>query len=288
MSPPSMETHDQVFSYADHPAIYSPCSTLTDRDFEVEKVIRAIHTQIQRRTSITGSHEQGPQSMDEERSATLQQENSLGSALALFKLRSPPKSTLNFPWKFTPGWTPNRRRRAGLHRMPGDLGSRSGLSGGAEAYVDGLESDDRHLFMGWYASLPSTPSTDSWSSSVMDVPQPASSPFTPAIGQQHSPARTRSIVDAVGGVAWSVMIESLASSGMIAKLDDAFERTLTNGANDSLAQTFTQRVTMFAANMKRMQDLATSDVEHKLTFLVDEMMHVNNDIRKRFAMVRAV
>ncbi|KIL58134.1 hypothetical protein M378DRAFT_27692 [Amanita muscaria Koide BX008] len=63
-----------------------PVQALTDRDFEVEKVIRAIHTQIQRRTSITGSHEQGSQSMDEERSATLQQENRLGSALALFKL----------------------------------------------------------------------------------------------------------------------------------------------------------------------------------------------------------
>ncbi|KAM6496573.1 hypothetical protein JOM56_007046 [Amanita muscaria] len=90
--------------------------------------------------------------------------------------------------------------------------------------------------------------------------------------QQHSPGKDAlsqgQLPHAVRpeAVAWSVMIESLASHGMIDKPNDAFERTLTGGTNDSVAPTFMQR---------------------KLMFLVDTM-HVNNDIRKRSAMVRAV
>ncbi|KIL62310.1 hypothetical protein M378DRAFT_12904 [Amanita muscaria Koide BX008] len=64
-----------------------------------------------------------------------------------------------------------------------------------------------------------------------------------------------------------LMIESLASHGMIDKLNDEFKRTLTDRANDGIAPTFNY---------------------HKLKFLVDKLMHVNNDIGERFAMVQAV
>ncbi|KIL53899.1 hypothetical protein M378DRAFT_19421 [Amanita muscaria Koide BX008] len=103
------------------------------------------------------------------------------------------------------------------------------------------------------------------------------------IEQQHSPGKDPlaqgQLSDAVRpeAVVWSVMNESLTSHGMTAN-DDAFERTWMGGAKDSVAPTFTQRVTTFAANMKQMQDLATSDAEQKLQFLVNKMIHVNNYI----------
>ncbi|KAM6496586.1 hypothetical protein JOM56_007059 [Amanita muscaria] len=138
------------------------------------------------------------------------------------------------------------------------------------------------------------PSTDSWSSSVMNVPQPASSTFTPVLAefcdsgdvetalawfnrlleqQDSSPSKgplaQGQWSDAVRpeAVVWSVMNESLTSHGMTAKLDDAFVRAWMDGAKDCVAPSFTQRVTAFAANMKRMQDLATSDAGQKLQFL---------------------
>ncbi|KAM6496578.1 hypothetical protein JOM56_007051 [Amanita muscaria] len=197
--------------------------------------------------------------------------------------------------------------------MPGDLRSRSGLSGGA----GNTTYDPRRASMVWNQTI----DTCLWAGMPENATELAKVMISSSlyslyrllviIGDGRSSARlvdvhaslerfcdsgdvetalvwfNRSNVDAVGAVAWSVMIESLASHDMIAKLDDAFQRTLTNGANDSLAQTFTQRVTVY--HVRCQHETSTGPRHFRCgTEVVDEMMHVNNDIRKRFAMVRAV
>ncbi|KIL62601.1 hypothetical protein M378DRAFT_12686 [Amanita muscaria Koide BX008] len=129
-------------------------------------------------------------------------------------------------------------------------------------------------------------SCSSASSSMMGVPQPASSTLTAVLArffdsgdvemgsvwcsklmeQQHDPRNDllapSQLSEAVrhDAVARSVMVESLASHGI--RMD---------------------RVITFAADMKRMQDFAFSNAEQKSKFLVDKVMHITGDVGKRSA-----
>ncbi|KAM6497690.1 hypothetical protein JOM56_005638 [Amanita muscaria] len=158
----------------------------------------------------------------------------------------------------------------------------------------------------------SSPSTGSWSSpsSGMDVPQPASPTFTAVLAgfcdsedvemasvwfnrllEQHSPGNdplTQGQVVRPDTMAWNIMIESLASHGMVDNLNNIFEQMLTVGAKDGISPTVMQKVITFVANMKRMQGLASSDAELKLKFLLDKVMVINDDVGKRSVMVQAI
>ncbi|KAM6496572.1 hypothetical protein JOM56_007045 [Amanita muscaria] len=129
----------------------------------------------------------------------------------------------------------------------------------------------------------STSSTGSGPSSAMGVPHPASSTFTTISArffdseevemalvwlmdqQQHDPGGDPPAPGQLSEA--SGMIESLASYGMVDKLNDVSKRMLMDGAKESIAPTVTQKIITFAADMKRMQAFAISNAEQKLKFL---------------------
>ncbi|KIL60552.1 hypothetical protein M378DRAFT_168036 [Amanita muscaria Koide BX008] len=350
-----METYNDMIKFSLIPTIQTYAllvQALTDRDFEVQQVIRTIQTRIQRRTSITGRFEPGSQSKDEEGLAMLQEEDSLASALALFENIISFKGNSHLPaeaYHTLLRGCACRGNAAQASRIFAQLESRKDIKPTSMTYkyliqaytnageIKGAErvfteyheicrSRPERLFWGLQGTtydqrrvlmlvevMISSPSTGSWSSpsSGMDVPQPASPTFTAVLAgfcdsgdvetasvwfnrlleQQHSPGDdplAQGQVVRPDTVAWNVMIESLASHGMVDSLNNAFEQMLTIGAKDGISPTVTQKVITFAANMKRMQSLASSDAELKLKFLLDKVMVINDDVGKRSVMVQAI
>ncbi|KAF8632397.1 hypothetical protein AX17_004838 [Amanita inopinata Kibby_2008] len=151
------------------------------------------------------------------------------------------------------------------------------------------------------------------SASATDIPPPASSTFTAILSgfidmddvptalvwferlleQQQAPgtdplAQTHEAIRP-DAAAWNVIIEALASRGMVNELNKVFSRLLKDGAADDIRTTPNIRSLVVAANMQRLPSLGSSEAEQTLSYLVSDVL-ANEDPHwlKRSLMVKVI